>query len=261
MNYILHLFLNHLPLVEQEVRYVDGEEQECLIIPTKINQLKKGRQGNWLMTLRINEEAPNAKLITHTAQLGYLNWDEVYKARDAGYYERSKHIGRMRVHDRTPAKKIDRTNKATDIRCDGVIVLSDIPKKLIFRNGENAKRYISNLAFRAYGDSGTLYTGAVCIDDIPRDRILTNADNGKKYINVRFKKMESLDTYLNTHQLVIVDGDGAEIEIGRFKEWVRPDAQKAERPPREGSRDEFLDVRDTEINQRQTPESIDGMRF
>lgn len=256
MDYITYLFLNHLPLVEQEVRFVNGEEQTCLIIPTKINQLKRGRNGNWVMPLLFKERPPNAKLITHEAELIYLSAEEADKARAFGYYDRTMRMGRVRVHDRTPSRKIDRTNRTTDIRCDGVIVLSDIPKSMIFRNGENDRRYIDRLSFRSYSDDVLLYTGSVCIDDIPRGLILTNPDNGKKYINVIFKRMEKLDTYLNTHHLVMVTESGSEIEIGRFKEWRRTDAAP---PPRQAPPD--MERHDTTVTPRPAPKSIDGIKF
>lgn len=257
MNYIAYLFLNHLISVSEETRFVDGREQVCLVIPTETNQLKRGKQGNWLMTLRISESQPNAAMRTHVLQLGYLNYEEVGKAKNAGAYERSQRIGNVYEHDHTPSKKVNRTNNATNIKCYGKIVLSDIPKDLIFSNAENAKRYVSNLHFKFYSDRHRIYTGCVCIDDIPRDEIRTDADTGKKYINAAFKRMPKLDTYMNTHHLVIMTKDGSEVEIGRFKEWVAEDKTESAPPPASAPTQEHT----TTVNPRDTSFSIDGIKF
>lgn len=206
------------------------------------------------MMTRLAELPPNARMQTHELQLCFLTEDELKKSFACGYHERASHLGRVYVHDITPSKKIDRSNRATDITCDGIIVLSDIPKHLIFRNAENDKRYISNLTFKAYDNDNIIYTGAICLDDIPFKFILTNLDTGKKYIKARLKKMEALDTYMNTHHLVIISESGTEIEIGRFKEWKNTRQTITEPQSFEGDHN----VGD---NQRQTPLSIDGIKF
>lgn len=256
MNYICHLFWNHLPQVFTEVRVIDGKEQVCLIIPTEANQMKKGKQGNWLSVFRLSEEPPNEKMITHTVQLGYLNQETVAKARMQGSYNRTQFLGRVRTYDCTPSKKIDRTNHSSDIILDGVIVLSDIPKNLIFRNAENDKRYIQGLTVKATPDNGVIFTGAMCIDDIPYRDIKTDRSSGKKYIEARFVKMKYLDTYMNTHQLIIKKDDDSEIEIGRFKEWVSETGRQS--APAQSVQP--TDWRPGDNAQR-PPQSIDGIRF
>lgn len=256
MKYYAHLFLNNLPYIEEEVRYVAGEKQVCLVIPTSINQIKRGRQGNWLMSLRLVDALPNPKLITHNIHLICLNQEEVDKARQRGYYERIHRLGRVRVMDDSPEKKIDRRNKATDIKSDGIIILSDIPKQVIFRNAENNNRYIKDLIFRSESDRRYVYSGVICIDDIPTDEIKTDPNTGKKYINTRFQKLKYLDTYMNTHQLVIVTKSGDEIEIGKFKEWVAKqniDNTPPSVPPSE--------PKGLSVERFSTPDSIDGIRF
>ena len=222
MNYLLYLFVSHLPMVLEEKRLIEGKEETCLILPVKANQIKKGKQGNWMMMCRLAECEPNERMQTHDVQLSYLTEEEVQKSYDFGYHKRTARMGRVYEHDRTPEKKIDRTNHATDIRIDGVIELSDIPKSAIFVNAENAKSYLSNLTLRSLCDDGIIYTGSICITDIPKDDIQTNPNTGKKFINVRLLMMKQFDTYFNTHVLVIARPDGRnDIEIGRFKEWHR----------------------------------------
>ena len=130
-------------------------------------------------------------------------------------------MGRVYEHDRTPSKKLDRTNNARDIDIRGDICLSDIPHELIFSNAENAKKYISNLTFKGVYDSNFIYTGSICLSDIPKEDRWQDPNTGKKYVSVRLVKLKTLDTYMNTHTLIIARQDGTEIEIGKFKEWKR----------------------------------------
>lgn len=257
INYLAYIFLSHLPLVIEEKRVIDSKEETCLVLPVKENQIKKGRQGNWMFMCRLAELPPNEKMQTHDIQLSYLTEEDLQKSYDFGYHRRTAHMGRVYEHDRTPEKKIDRTNHATDIRCDGVIVLSDIPKSKIFANAENAKRYISGLTFKALQEDGIIYTGSICLDDIPRDDVQTQPDTGKKFVTVRFKKLERLDTYMNTHQLVIARNDGSEIEIGRFKEWKKEGYEPEQQQPTQNPEE----IHNTGVNQRIAPDYIGGIKF
>lgn len=250
MNLICHLFLSHLPSVMTETRFIDGKEQVCLVLPVKENQIKKGRDGSWLMMFRLKECPPNEKMITHDVQLMYLTAEEVQRSYELGYHYRTEKMGRVRVHDRTPEKKIDRTNRASDIVCDGRIILTDIPKRLIVRNELNDKRYLPGLTFRSNTDNGCIFTGTLCVDDIPYHHIKTDQCTGKKYVDARFKKLERLDTYMNTHQLIVTTGDGTELEIGRFKEWRKDGYAAAEN-----------EQHTTTISPRPQPDSINGIKF
>lgn len=206
-----------------------------------------------MMMCRLAECKPNERQQTHDIQLTYLTPEDLQRSYDFGYHRRTAHMGRVYEHDRTPEKKLDRTNNARDIRLDGTIVLSDIPKDLIFRNGENNKRYVSNLTFRGLnGNDGLIFTGSLCIDDIPRDCIETNPDNGKKFINVTLRKMEKLDTYFNTNELVIVRPDGECIPIGLFKEWKKEGYVPTNEP---------LPYIPPSEPERRQPDSIQGIKF
>lgn len=221
MDYIAHFFWNELVYTEQEIRTINGKEEVCLIVPTKTNQMKKGSQGNWLSTFRLSAVQPNADMITHEIQLGYLNYDEVGKAKKMGVYNKTQRLGRVREHDRTPSRKIDRHNsRATDLISDGAICLDDIPKEMILHNRHTDRNYLK-CTFRRKGRDGTAIftTGAICLDDIPKECIITNPHTGKRNVRCRFKRSEYMDTYYNTHELVCIMPDGSEIEIGRFREW------------------------------------------
>lgn len=209
--------------MESEVRMVNGKEEVCLIIPTKTNQLKKGKRGNWLSTFRIVAVPPNEEMTTHEIQLGYLNYDEVDKAKKMGVYNTSQRLGRVREHSRDNFKKIDRDNsKATDIVVDGAICIDNIPDELLVHNPQTNKYYL-RCTFRRKGNNGTAIfaTGTICIDDIPDECIVANPHTGKRNVRCRYKRSEFMDTYYNTHELVCIMSDGSEIEIGRFREWTQ----------------------------------------
>ena len=253
MDYLAYVFVSKMPLVLERTEIIDGKEEVCLVLPTRQNQLKKGKQGNWYFICRLAECEPNERMQTHEIQLTYVNPEELQKSYDFGYHKRTAHMGRVYEHDRTPSKKLDRTNNATDIRLDGIIVLSDIDKSLIFRNGENNKRYLSNLTFRGLnGNDGRIFTGSICIDDIPHSDIQINSENGKKFINVRLRKMEKLDTYFNTHELVIARDNGVCVQIGLFKEW-RKDGYVPTNAP-------LPSIHPSEP-QKNIPESLNGIKF
>lgn len=253
MNYLCYLFLSHLPYVEEEVRFIDGKEQPCLIIPTESNQIKRGKQGKWLMIVQLRACKANAKMITHDVGLMYLKDNCLKSDKASGRYDKTMRMGRVYVHDCSPWKKIDRTNRSTPLICDGMLVLSDIPKELIFTNSDNARKYVSNLTFHSVSDTNTIFTGSVCIDDIPLRYIKTDRQTGKRWVRTKFCKLDKLDTYMNTHKLVIVTDNGGEIEIGRFKEWVKDGVQKIALPDEQ----EHL----TTVNPRVVPKSIDGIKF
>lgn len=255
MNYLCYMFLSDLPMVLEEYRFIDGKEQPCLIIPTATNQIKKGNRGDWLMIFRLAECPPNVKQRTHEIQLTFISPDDLQKSMASGRHKRTMRMGYVYEHDRTPSKKLDRTNRSEDMECVGNIILSDIPKNLLHKSENTGKRYLSGLRFYRDGDNNVIYTGFICVDDIPRDYIRTDGETGKRYVSARFRKLERLDTYMNTHHLVIDGAEGSEIEIGRFKEWVRDGADAAhERPaPREPEHNTTITPR--------PPMSVDGIKF
>lgn len=255
MDYLVYLFLNDLIHIEEETRFINGKEEVCLIIPTRTNQIKRTNRGRWLMIFNLAECKPNAKMITHDVQLMYIHHEDIAKHKLSGVHDRTARMGRVYVRDKSPEKKIDRSNKSTDINCFGRIVISDIPTSLIFKNVENDKRYVTHLVFKGYGESNRIYTGFLCIDDIPPHDLFTDLETGKKYIEVVFKKLPILDTYMNTHQLIIAKKDGSEIEIGRFKEWIKDNPTST--PDKNANEEEHT----TTITPRPVPKSIDGIKF
>lgn len=257
MDYIGVMFFNHLAHVTEEVRFVDGVEQTCLVIPTKSNQMmRRSSKGRWSMRLYFKEQPINPKGITHIIEMLYDSPEEQKNAKRKGTYGPTQRMGRMFA--RIEGLRIDRTNHAVDIRLDGVLVLSDIPKHKIKKDFHSKKLVLENLTIKSKADDGIIFTGVIFIDDIPRDWIKTNPDDGKKYINIRFLKMERFDVYRNTHSLVIVSDNGSELEIGRFREWVKDGQPQQPVAKPEQPTD---DIHNTGVNQRQDPESIDGIRF
>lgn len=205
------------------------------------------------MMCRLAECEPNERMQTHDVQLSYLTEEEVKKSYDFGYHRRTAHLGRVYEHDRTPSKKLDRTNNARDIDLRGDICLSDIPRDLIFANAQNAKKYISNLTFKGLYDENYIYTGSICLSDIPKEDRWQDPNTGKRYVSTRLIRLHQLDTYMNTHVLVIARPNSDDlIEIGRFKEWKREGYVPPQNPqyPTPPSPPE-----------RNIPDSISGIRF
>lgn len=256
MDYLAVLFLSHLAHVTEEVRFVDGMEQPCLVIPTYTNQMSRGRSGLWKMSFIFKEQKMNPKGISHLMKLIYFSPEHTQEAKRKGTWEQTMRMGRLfpRIYGLT----VDRTNPVRDIRLDGVIVLSDIPKQAVKAAPYSRKRFVGGLTMKSKSDENTIYTGAVCVDDIPKDKIKTNPANGKKYIITRLLKMDKMDYYDNTHVLMLVSDSGAEIEIGKFKEWVK-DGQNPNQP-NPVQENQYNNHR-SDVNQRQGPESIDGLKF
>lgn len=238
---------------------IDGKDEVCLVLPTKKNQFKKGKHGSWMMMCRLAECGPNEAQQTHDVQLTYLTEEALQESYDFRYHKRTAHLGVVYEHDRTPEKKIDRTNYASDVRLDGVIVLSDIDKSLIFKSSVSNKRYISNLVIRGKPDSGVIYKGSVCVDDIDAKAIFTDPNTGKKKIRVKFHKLQRCDCYMNTHELVMVAEDGSEFQIGLFKEFEAIGGAKA--PPQPQPQPAEEEIHNTGVNQRQMPSEIGGIKF
>lgn len=256
MNYLCYLFFDRLPNVLQEVRFIDGKEQTCLVIPADTNQLKKGKTGNWMMIFRMAECPPNARQQTHDIQLTYLTEEALQKSYNAGYHRRTAHLGRAYEHDRTPEKKIDRTNYGTDLNCTGHIILSDIPKNLRYFNASVSKTFVGGLRFKSLTDPNIIFTGIICLNDIPSEYIKIDPPTGKKYIDAIFKKLPKCDTYMNTHQLVIATASGTEIEIGKFKEWTTESKIEVQQT----DKSEY-EQHQTTVTPRDTSFSIDGIKY
>lgn len=254
MNYLAYWFFSKMPCCLEQKMIIDGKEEVCLVLPVKANQIKKGKHGNWIMMCRLAECEPNERMQTHDIQLSYLSEEDLQKSYDFGYHKRTAHMGRVYEHDRTPSKKIDRTNRAHDIDLRGNICLSDIPRDLIFANAENAKKYISNLTFKGLHDENFIYTGCICLSDIPKEDRWQDPNTGKKYVSVRLIKLKSLDTYMNTHQLIIARQDGTEIEIGKFKEFQKTNYI----PPQNIQYPAPLNMND---NPKDLPSEINGIKF
>lgn len=252
MDYLVYWFLSKMPCCLEKKMLIDGKEEVCLVLPTKVNQIKKGKQGNWLMISRLMALPPNEKAQTHEVQLTYLTEEELQKSYDYGYHRRTRSMGRVYEHMRGPGKKLDRTNTAGELNLEGRIILSDIPGYFIFRNSENAKRYVKDLRIQSIENDGRLLVGSICLDDIDNADIETDHNTGKKYINARLSKLPILDTYMNTHTLAVVKADGTTYEIGKFKEFRDPNfISPTINTPEEDNRDKSRDM----------PDYIQGIKF
>lgn len=232
---------------------IDGKEQTCLILPVDDNQLRKGKSGNCFLSLRMMEEPPNPKGHTHTIALRWNDKKGLEEAHRRGIDRYTRYLGVARSYEKTRITAVQDQNRVEDVEFVGEIVLSDIPKKQLWRQRLNKKWYLPYLKFKSLYDDSKIWTGTICVDDIPEQHILQYPDSGKKYIKVRFKKLDKLDIFMNTHTLIIDAKDGSQIEIGRFREWKKNGEVIKNGMPPQG-------IHDTPVNQR-TPESIDGLRF
>lgn len=245
--------MHRLPHVLTETRMIDGKEQTCLILPVDDNQLRKGKSGNYFLSLRMMEEPPNPKGHSHTIALRWNDKKGLEEAHRKGIDRYTRNLGVARAYEKTRVTEVHDQNCVEDIEFAGEIVLSDIPKKQFWRHRQSNRWFIPYLRFKSIHDDEKIWTGSICISDIPENHIHEYPDSGKKYVRVRFKKMDKLDIYMNTHTLIIDAKDGSQIEIGRFREWKKQgEVIKNEIPPQE--------IHDTPVNQR-TPESIDGLLF
>lgn len=218
MEYMGHIFWNHLPYVDEEIRFINGKEQVCLIIPTDTNQIKRGKWGNWLSTFRILEERPNEQGTTHRIELAYRTMEDKKLAKKRGFLSRTARMGRLR--ELTPPHCQRDNSAATDVAIDGAICLDCIKDNMHVLNRQSNKVYV-RCTFKQIiaGATPILLTGAICIDDIPADYIQTNPRTGKRNVRCRLKKNTYMDANFNTHHLVVITESGSEIEIGRFREW------------------------------------------
>lgn len=198
------------------------------------------------------EEPPNPKGHSHRIALQWRDKESLERAQQLGIAGRTIRMGCARAYNPDKNKELPNINDGEDKELNGEIILSDIPKKLIIQNFQNKMRYVHSLKMKSLQDDGKIWMGSICLDLIPKHHILEYSDSGKKYIKVRFKKLKKVDLYMNTHILVI-DTNGSEIEVGRFREFRKNgEVVKNEISPEE--------IHDTPVNQRQ-PESIDGLRF
>lgn len=250
MKLISFLNLSHLPYVETETRLIDGREQLCLILPTGSNQIKRARNGNFIIVFYLNEQPLNPKCATHEMALSYNDKSEAVKYPKRR--NRSYRMGPVYPCLVPGDKKISRTNNAAPLKYYGRLILSDIPKDLIYKQKNDRNLYLSNLTFKGVGGGRTVYTGSICISDIPRKCIKIDNETGKKYLDTIFQKLPQLDIHMNTHQLVVRTQNGSEVEIGRFKEWVMEGTNPQSAPTQQNTQPN---------NQKPTPESIDGIKF
>lgn len=239
MNYKAYLFLYNFPNIHQEIRTIDGKLQPCVILPTDSLGLKIGKRGHCYITLIVEELKPNERNQSHEFIFLHKKHNNKYEKLSVGrMYPLLRNLGRSQ-------------NTGLNIILTGTIILSDIPKKYILRSRSSGKRYVMNLTLRRFDDN-YIYTGSVCIDDIPFEFIQTDPNTGKRFINTVLRIIDRMDSYANTHKLMLRTEDGQELEIGRFKEWrkERVDPAPAEQIPQGNN---------TEV--KQSPQTFNGVRF
>ena len=243
MNFNAFFFIERLHGVTEELRFVDGQEQVCLVIPTVPNQIYKGRTGLWYMQFFIQNTEMNEKGRSHFLRLQFRDMDGVRKAKREGWFNQVNNLGN--VYPNIILPKIDWTNRSRKIELHGYLNLSDIPARLIRSDKSNKKKYLQNIRVMDPSDSNVIYVGSICLTDIMPKFRFRDTNTGKYYTKVIFKTSDRLDYGMNTHLIYATDNNGSMIEIGRLKAWRNPQA-----PPNPTSQ-----------NNLRPPRSIDGMKF
>lgn len=264
MPYIAHICLDWFPRVDEEIRMVDGEEQVCLVLPTKLNQLKRTNQNRWMLGLFMQDEPPNAKMISHDVRIMPLSraWEK--KLKNLGLGKKFLSIGRMRIYQYDESKRLIKKSGLEKVVYEGVICLDYVPKQSLVEGERKSKARSFRCTFKPKESSPDwLAEGFVNIDALPPTEIFQNKDTGKRYVKCLFKTMEEKDNYNNTHQLVVKMQGGAEIEVGRFQMFVKekPKSTQAAPPPTTPKESDDDSEHNTGVNQRTTPQYIDGYKF
>lgn len=254
MIYFAFFNIGRLQDVTEEVRFVHGKEQVCLVIPTDTNQMYKGRNGEWNMQLCLYDKYANDKGRSHIIQLQFRNMEDMRKAQAEGWWKRLNHLGN--VYPEIKAPKVDRENRAKKIEFHGYLSLSDIPQHLITTHSISKKKYLTNVTITDPTDPNTIYSGSICLSEILVQFRYRSSETGKYYAKIVFKTSDKLDYSMNTHVIYATDKNGTMIEIGRLKEWrkdipVPVDNKESPQPSPPNSAE----------NTPRTPKSIDGMKF
>lgn len=164
MYYVGTLFISKFPFAFEEQRMINGREQTCLVIPCEAGQMERTRYGAWFCRLVYHVVPPNPQQRLARIALGFKNMDEVEKSKNLGYYETSANLGYLFVADETGDEaKLDKTNKMTNIYCEGRLFL----------------------------------------DSIDREDIKTDPRTGRKYVDFTFRKSRLLDAFGNSHEVVV----------------------------------------------------------
>lgn len=254
MNFNAFFFIERLYGVTEELRYVDGQEQVCLVIPTVPNQIYKGRTGGWYMQLFIHSTEMNEKGRSHFLRLQFRDMDGVRKAKREGWFNQVNNLGN--VYPNIVLPKIDWTNRSQKIELHGYLNLSDIPAQLIRTERANNKKYLQNVKIMDPSDANIIYVGSICLTDIMPKFRYRDSNSGKYFTKVIFKTSDRLDYGMNTHLIYATDNNGSMIEIGRLREW-----RKDQPVPVEKRENPQAPPNPTAQNNQRPPRSIDGMKF
>lgn len=209
-DYFGTFFISKLPFCFEKQEMVNGVEKTCLVIPYDEAQMGRARNGAVFLKLMINQCEPNPQLRTHKIRLGFRDYDEMKKARRLGTFETANNLGFLYLRCDNPSAKVDYTNNMTQIFCDGKLF----------------------------------------VDSIQREDVKTDPMTGRKYIDFSFRKTPKLDSFGNSHE-VIVRTEYGEHQIGVAKElrdeegWFTQPSENTQQP----------------TENKQTPSEYDGYQW
>lgn len=189
-DYFGTFFISKLPFCREKMEIINGVEKQCLVIPCDEAQMTRTRNGSWALKLQLSEVEVNSQMRTNSIRLGYRDNEEVEKAKRLGYFKSAKNLGYLYLSSYDKELKADYTNNMTPILCNGKLFL----------------------------------------DSIQNDDIKTDPMTGRKYIDFSFRKTKVLDSFGNSHEVIVGDCE-SEHQIGVAKEIPIEHGEITTNPP------------------------------
>jgi uncharacterized protein YneF (UPF0154 family) len=263
LDYYQNIRLTRLDGATIERRWIDGQDEEVLVLPIKSACLTKGANGDVDLQCVCHEIPLNPKNRTHKVRVMFKTQQAVADAQKHGTYDDMMCLGYMaRFIDNTKLK-LDYQNFMTDIYCVGFLDLdailpSDIKanprtrhrmvrmifKKLPQPNSQGDTHQIV-ISRSGYNDEQSriailkqwqkkkdfdkaydiFFTGAFDLDMISNDDIRIDSNTGCRMLPIAIMKSPLLDLYGNSHKLIVSRANlgHEDVQIGLFRQWAKRD--------------------------------------
>ena len=92
MGFFIRTYLNKLRDVSYETREIDGELEECIVIPMRRNGIKHTEHGSTVLNFAMNEKRPNVYNQTHFISL-FADENVMKEAKALGFEDRFTYLG------------------------------------------------------------------------------------------------------------------------------------------------------------------------
>lgn len=230
--YDLRIYLGRLPNSSIEKRVINGQEQECMVIPCKDSQLTRTRKGYYCLRLRALDASLQAKA-SHSLSLTFRSKEEndLYRIKTHG-------DSRCICGIMTPvlAQSVAKNKPTiTEVMARGYVCIQSLSNDVYRLEGAHTS---VNCAFKSVGNNGNsiVCRGQIRLSDIDQSDFVINKSTGKANLPCVFKNLPTMDNNSNTHALYVVKPDGTEYEIGRFREMTPQPKRLAAAPPKQTPR-------------------------